>query len=116
METFFEINLPYGLARNKQGQWMLFNKQFLPIGFHTFTSSQSLPYLPLYQSYELTESFIQEIAVNEESIEKDAYGTINRFFLYNELSNPMRSSNFNSSLWVNYFAKIHKLSKLILSE
>lgn len=33
LSYFFRINLPYGIARNENDEWMAFNREYLPIGF-----------------------------------------------------------------------------------
>ncbi len=35
LSDFFRINLPYGLERNANGEWMAFNREYLPLGFNT---------------------------------------------------------------------------------
>jgi hypothetical protein len=48
LTDFFRKNLPYGIARNENGEWMAFNREYLPLGFNTthgnnFDPPRSIP-------------------------------------------------------------------------
>jgi len=32
--NFFRINMPYGIIRNENGEWMAFNREYMPLGFN----------------------------------------------------------------------------------
>ncbi|MBR8534412.1 hypothetical protein KDU71_02485 [Carboxylicivirga sediminis] len=122
LSDFFRINLPYGLYKNKNGQWMAFNREYLPLGFndsHTnlrdslgVLDSQPFNQLPIHTAYKgLTEKIIENIA---QVIDRKENGEIWRFFLYNDETNPMNNkpSKKRDNYFIEYFKKIERLSKL----
>jgi len=56
LSDFFRINLPYGIAKNENGEWMAFNREYLPLGYND-TNLKGLPgesytELPVYTRYD----------------------------------------------------------------
>lgn len=119
LNNFFRINLPYGFAKNANGEWMAFNREYRPIGYNE-SSKQDLTGkgyldLPVYTKYQgLTEEFLIEIADGDDSgaIQRNEKGEIEKVFLYNDRTNPVNQSTNKPELWKNYFTKLQRLSKL----
>ncbi len=119
LNKFFNINLPYGIAKNHDGCWMAFNREYLPIGYNDYSLKKfpGIDYLelPVYTKYVgITENFLINLADknNTGSIQRNDKGEIIRVFLYNDASNPVNRITSNKILWNNYFIKLEKLSKL----
>jgi hypothetical protein len=34
LTDFFRINLPYGMQKNEKGEWMFFNREYVPLGWN----------------------------------------------------------------------------------
>jgi len=116
LSDFFRINLPYGIAKNEQGEWMAFNREYKPLGFSVPTINVGHPTdlnldLPLYAKYgKLTEKYLLKIADDESSINKNEKGEINMIFLYSDKTNPMNTQDEED--WNRYFKKLRILSVL----
>jgi len=122
LSDFFRINMPYGLYKNKSGQWMAFNREYLPLGFNDTNTAlrdslgviDSLPFkqMPIHTTYNgITEKLIESIT---HGIDRNENGEIWRFFLYNDETNPMNNkpSKKRDNYFLDYFKKVEKLSKL----
>jgi hypothetical protein len=126
LSDFFRINLPYGISRNEKGEWMAFNREYMPLGFNTeeFERGQNaenpFPNLPVHTKYKgLTESILLKIAADnggQLAVEYDDNGKINKVWLYNDLSNPRNQKRENKMLWNEYFDKLKILSKCEISK
>ena len=94
------------MERNNKGQWVVFNRNYKPIGFNQndFVKYEEFPIYTKYKG--LTEKLILEIG-NPDSIERDENGKICKFWLYNDGTNPM-----NNNDWNTYWKKLEKLAKL----
>ena len=117
LSDFFRINLPYGIAKNEDGQWMAFNREYMPLGYnnekHKGSPGQSYLGLPIYTKYKrVSEKLLLEIAHDESGIQRDEEGNIATVFLYNDGNNPMNQSREKEELWNDYFTKLKKLAKL----
>lgn len=117
LSDFFRINLPYGIARNDNDEWMAFNREYLPLGYNN-TNSKGMPghdYLemPIYTKYKgISEKKLLLLADKDSSLQRDENGKICRLFLYDDGTNPMNQSRKNKALWMKYFKKIETLSEL----
>ena len=114
LNDFFRINMPYGMKKNPDGKWFLFNREYVPLGWNTKENNESIlsdePYakFPIHTHYKgLTEKTILKIAIDNSSIRRDDNGNIDLFFLYDDSTNPKD----NPSHWKYYFEKIKVLSK-----
>jgi len=121
LTDFFRINLPYGIAKNENGEWMAFNREYMPLGYNNeaFKGNPGISFLdlPVYMKYQkLTEKVLLELAHSENGIKRDENGEINTIFLYNDGSNPRNQTKDNKVLWDNYFDKLKKLSKLSIEK
>lgn len=117
LDNFFRINLPYGFAKNENGEWMAFNRDYRPIGYND-SSKKELPGqsyldLPVYTKYQrVTEKLLLDIVDYEHEIHRNDKGEIVKIFLYNDQTNPVNQSSDKPILWENYFKKLKRLSKL----
>ena len=114
---FFRINLPYGIAKNKDGFWMAFNREYMPLGYNDtlFKKGPGTSYndLPVYTSYKkVTEQFLLDLADDESHIHRDDDGKIVKLFLYSDSTNPMNQPKESFKIWDSYFDKLKKLAKL----
>jgi hypothetical protein len=112
--VFFRIILPYGFERNAKGEWCAFNREYAPIGMIDGRSESLNGHLPNYLKYEgLSDSFIQHLVDDPESIQRDTAGDIITFTLYNDRTNPTaeRMSEERSLLYSSYFNKLKILSE-----
>lgn len=121
LTNFFRINLPYGIAQNKDGEWMAFNREYMPLGYNstTYKRTPGISYLesPIYTKFRgITEKFLYELVDEPNHVSKDENGVIRFVFLYNDRTNPTNSSGPNKELWDNYFAKLKKLSNLSVKD
>ena len=117
LSDFFRINLPYGIVKNKNGEWMAFNREYLPLGYNNKDSKgmhgKSYLDLPIYTKYKrITEKLLIELAHSEDGIQRDENGEITKVFFYNDGTNPRNQSTDKKELWDSYFDKFKKLSKL----
>lgn len=114
LTDFFRINLPYGMNKNSKGEWMLFNREYMPLGWKESVSDENVIHnssdskLPLYTKYKgLTDNILLKKFGHGEHIIFNKKGELVRVFFYNDRSNP---TNINSS-WEPYFDIIKWLSK-----
>jgi hypothetical protein len=116
LNNFFAINLPYGIARTESGDWMAFNREYLPLGFCD-ESLKALPgysytHLPVYIKYKnISEPELAKLAGSDSQILRNERGEIVRVILYDSASNPANQSEDNPKLWKRYFDKLKVLFK-----
>jgi hypothetical protein len=115
LSNFFRINMPYGISRNKKGEWFAFNREYLPIGWNSKSHQKSIYVdnvygeMPIYTKYTgLTEAKLKELGHDKDSIHLDDKGKIERVFFYNDRTNP----SSNPKYWPDYFEKLKILGKL----
>ena len=119
MSSFFRINFPYGIAKNEKGEWMAFNREYLPLGF-TNEKIKGLPgsdyhEYPIYSSYKnLNAKFLNRLIDNEKLVSRNQKGEIVTVFLYSDHTNPSAEGGKRADLWDLYFEKIKILSKLYI--
>ena len=114
LSDFFRINLPYGLKINSNGEWFIFNREYVPLGFNSTDGHESIfddksfSKFPVYTKYKgLTENAIIKIIKNPDAIQRDEEGKIVRVFFYNDKTNPQSSPQY----WNDYFDIIKEFSK-----
>ncbi|WP_157807096.1 hypothetical protein [Algoriphagus formosus] len=117
LSNFFRINMPYGIAQNEKGEWMAFNREYMPLGYNStkYKQTPGINYLeqPIYTSYKrITEKFLAELVDEPGQIQRYSDGRIRFVFLYNDGTNPTNQSKDNPMMWERYFDKLKKLSKL----
>ena len=113
LSDFFRINLPYGIQKNDNGEWMAFNREYVPLGCNDrkFQYDLSKPTKAeqevLYTAYkQLTDAAIVKIA-GDKYVRRNDNGEITVAFLYDDGTNPQTFPEH----WDSYFAKIKALSK-----
>lgn len=47
LDNFFRINLPHGLKRQDRNKWIVFNREYAPLGWNSKANSKSI-YDPKY--------------------------------------------------------------------
>ena len=105
LKDFFAINLPYGLKINDQGEWFVFNREFLPLGWNAkegnkeFYGDRAFLKFPVYTKYtDLTESAILKIITDPNNVHRDGNGKIIMISFYNGETNPQ----INPQYWDDY--------------
>lgn len=110
---FFRINMPYGMKRNENNEWIFFNREYMPLGYNTVihpsvNDTKAYDHLPLFTKYKgLTEAKLLKLAYEPEALRRDEAGKINQVFFYNDRTNPQNDPKY----WDMYFEKIRLLSK-----
>ncbi len=112
--NFFRINMPYGIIRNENGEWMAFNREYMPLGFNDIRYDSrvpnALPGCPIWTKYKaLHEKTLLALAWSETGIRRDKEEKINQVWFYNDGCNP--SASDKKEHWDAYFEKIKKISK-----
>lgn len=117
--NFFRINFPYGIKKNSDNTWFIFNREYLPIGWNSNKNAESIysitkPYqnYPIHTKYKgLTDDEILKNIKNKELIKLNNNGEISTVFFYNDSSNP---TNIKGD-WSSYFDIIKFFAKYELS-
>lgn len=117
LSDFFRINCPYGIARNENGEWMAFNREYLPLGYNDInlkgSPGKSYLDLPVYTKYQaVSKKLLLELADDDSSIHRDENGNVTTVFLYDDGTNPMNLLDKKKDLWKKYFHKLEKLAEL----
>ena len=117
LNNFFRINMPYGIAKNDNDEWMAFNREYMPLGYndYNFKGHVGDGYLefPIYTKYKrLTENVLTQISHGPTGIHRNENGEIIKVFFYDDVTNPVNQATDNKELWDAYFDKIKKLAKL----
>jgi hypothetical protein len=108
---FFKINFPYGIKRNESDEWSAFNRDYFPLGLTSNKILDKDQYEQQFNGihyYGLTEKILLELAVSESSIKRDSSGKINSIHLYNDSTNPSKSSKN----WDDYLQRLKKLGNV----
>lgn len=112
LNSFFQINLPYGIKRNADGEWFAFNRDYAPLGFNKNENPSEnglFNDLPIHTKYaNLTDARLLELAGDEKFVKRDADGKIDTVFLYIDSDHPLK----NSKNGVPYFDKLAKLGTI----
>jgi len=116
LSDFFRINMPYGMARNENEEWMFFNREYMPLGWNTKKPDEDVPefqypfaQLPIHTKYKgLGEITLLKLAHSgEEAVRRNDEGKIVKLFFYNDSTNPQSSPQH----WNKYLAILKALSK-----
>jgi len=115
LTDFFRINMPYGIAKNDKGEWLAFNREYVPIGWNNeeykqdLSSSESFSDIPIKTWYKnATEELLMRLADRTSQVQYDENGKIKKLFLYDDATNPTN----NEKYWNSYLEKIKILSQL----
>ena len=106
--------MPYGIIRNEKGEWMAFNREYMPLGFNdTRYDSRvpnALPSEPIWTKYKaLHDKTLIALAYDQTGYDRNDDGDIVQVWFYNDGSNP--SATNKKEHWDAYFDKIKRLSK-----
>ncbi|WP_373060293.1 hypothetical protein [Zunongwangia sp. H14] len=114
LTDFFRINFPYGLKKNNNNEWFVFNREYMPLGWNSKDKQESIhkemPYseFPVYTKYKgLTENAIEKIIKDKDRIQRNDENEIVRIFFYNDKTNPKS----NPEYWNDYIDIIKSFSK-----
>jgi hypothetical protein len=112
-DNFFFINMPYGMERDDKGQWFVFNRLRLPLGWNAEHPDMDPVHgyygVPVYAAYEgLTDEKIDAIAVNVSRCA--ATGKILMFLLYDPVNSPLRYDS-GPEVWAAYFERLKKIAR-----
>ena len=114
LSNFFRINLPYGIIKNEKGEWMAFNREYMPLGYNDsglkgniFKEFGAMPIWTKYKA--LHEKTLLALAWGESGYRRDEDGKINQVWFYNDATNPSASNKKED--WDVYFEKIKRLSR-----
>lgn len=109
LTDFFRINMPYGIQKNDNDEWFVFNREYKPLGWNTNRHVDYKEY-PVFTKYKgLTETKLLKLACpGEDYIRRNEKGEIYMIWLYSDVTNPKD----NPKYWADYFEKIKVLSKL----
>ena len=112
LSDFFRINLPYGMIKNDNGEWMAFNREYKSLGFNT--TDCDVNELPVYICYKgLTDRLIMNFVGHDKSAVKiDENGNVKSFWLYNDSTNPMNQGDKNNKYRDIYRNKLKRLATL----
>lgn len=114
LNDFFRINFPYGIARDAQGGWYAFNREYMPLGWHTkdqdvFNATMAEEVQKISCNYKgLTERLLLELSDGPDYVDRDDKGEISRIWFYGDGSNP----NDDLKSWEPYLRKMKRLGKL----
>ena len=119
MSSFFRINFPYGIAKNEDGEWMAFNRDYLPLGFSDLSLKGdpgfSYQEYPIYLKYRnLSSKKLMKLAGKEAFIRRDSKGEISTVFLYDDRTNPSIPGYGQAEFWEQYCSKLKMLTTLYL--
>lgn len=114
LTDFFRINMPYGMRKNSKGEWFLFNREYVPLGWNK-TNEKSIyddtafGDYPVFTKYKLlTDALLEKVAWDkQDGVKRDKEGRIELVFLYNDRTNPQSEPGY----WDVYFEKIRLLSR-----
>jgi hypothetical protein len=114
--NFFEINMPYGIVKNKKGEWFAFNRLYSPIGWNKsntgqhYTSDDSYSDIPIRTKYSnATETILKQLIDEISAPEYDESRLMKKIYLYDESTNPTTHPEY----WNTYLNKLKILSKLL---
>lgn len=105
MIDFFRLNMSYGMEKNKEGKWMVFNRYYAPLGLE-FKPNDLSNYFIEYEN--LTDEKIKKIIDNDNFIET-ANGIITRVWFYDDNSTPSKMK-LDKDAWNIYQMRISKLT------
>jgi hypothetical protein len=116
LTNFFRINLPYGMKKNSDGRWFVFNREYVPIGWtskpagSSYDAPNAFADFPIHCKYkDLTDKELLKIITNPDLvklIQKNEAGEIVAVWFYNDRTNPQYKGND----FDDYFRMIKELS------
>ncbi len=104
------------MQRNENGEWVFFNREYMPLGWNTTrvnsdNNALKRPFdeLPIYTPYKgLGEKKLFALGYDgEDAVRRNDTGEIVKVFFYNDQFNPVDYPSY----WPDYIQKIKSLSK-----
>lgn len=107
LDDIFKINLPYGMMKNQDGKWAVFNRGYHPLSNITSDPNDNLHEFVYIKYNGLTENLLLEIA---DKFERGSDEKINKIWFYKSGNNPSLTNKKED--WENYFSKLKKIGRL----
>ncbi|WP_071145743.1 hypothetical protein [Bacteroides ihuae] len=110
MSDFLRTNLPYGIKKNDENKWMIFNRDYLPLGMtrkeeDSFRGNEK----KFYFAYKgVTEKLLDKLGEGE-NIKRDENGKITEVWLYNDGTVPTTMNGVVADRWEIYQGKLKLL-------
>lgn len=112
INDFMTLNLPYGMRRIEGNKWVVFNREYKPLGNNyncglTLEEYKTLPNDTAFinEYPDLTDKLIlSDIALRDDSLVFDDEGKIYQFFLHKGVT--------NTSEWNEYSKRLANLIKV----
>lgn len=115
LNTFIDVNLPYGMEKTSEKEWIVFNRDRVPLGWnktqrlsvqHNHELYSDIPIVTRYKT--LTDEIITEIIHDESLIRRrKTTNEIYSFTFYDEKTTPLSSDQ----KWDSYIEKLRKIAK-----
>lgn len=108
---FLRMNLPYGMQKNENGQWMFFNRQYKPLGCATTDFIVDKDLVDFYSYYpKMDDAFLESLG-EFGAIDRNAEGQIKRVWFYKDATVPS-VGKLDEVKWNNYISKLKMLASL----
>lgn len=106
LNTFLQINLPYGIEQNAAGEWFAFNREYHQLGtpVRDYSTQNMHDGYPAAKYKAVTEKRLLALAGGD--VLRDTTGQITRVYLYTETNAPGRSDADMTA----YLARLAKLA------
>lgn len=111
LSDFLSINFPYGMKKNDQNEWHVYNREYMPLGFNIYDNQiqMNVSHVLYTKFRRLTDKTIFDLLDNnEELIKRNQLQEIIEFWLYSDQSNP----KLNEKYWNDYSQKLRTLGAL----
>ncbi len=117
LSNFFYINMPYGMKRNDDGEWFVFNREYLPIGWSNKKDERALKYdgefggIPIYTRYKsLSDKRLLSLAATKPTYNiEDEIITI---FFYKDGILDVNGRVMDKIKWSDYLKRLEILASL----
>ena len=117
LNTFFTINMPYGIQKNDKNEWVAFNREYAPIGWNEYlkegganlTEKESTSHLPIKTSYKSIDRVILKYSnMYDNLVQRNNKGEIDTLFFYDDGTKP----TINKKYWDAYTDKLFIFTSL----
>ena len=111
--AFFNLHMPYGLQRRRDGKWVVFNRYYAPLGSPVKSDKpdgllgESGASQQDWTTYDLSEKAVLKVAGDHNAMRNNV-GEVERVYFYDKDILPPKTGKG----WQNYIAKLLTLSKL----
>ena len=103
MNDFLRTNFPYGIKKNNEGEWMIFNRLYLPLGMtrkdEAYFRENEKKFYFKYKG--ITEKLLEELGKGQ-NITHDSDGKITEVWLYSDATVPTTMDGLISDRWQTY--------------